>query len=230
MQINVLQNKFLKVQISTLGAELRSIKNLQAQKEYLWQADPKWWGRTSPVLFPRIGYEENSCVIKHGYARDSLFDLQKKTENSLSYNLNNELIITYTLLDFSLTVEYDVITDMSFMIGAHPAFNISGLPSQLVLETQEYYLLKDGKVDFKNIFTTNKHTFEVTHETFNKNALVFKNDFSSHKVRLEDSVTVAYESEFLAIWAPPGAPFICIEPWWFTTTGLKEFQFSIHFS
>jgi hypothetical protein len=36
-----------------VGAELQSIKDVSGH-EYLWQADPKYWGRHSPILFPIV--------------------------------------------------------------------------------------------------------------------------------------------------------------------------------
>lgn len=36
-----------------------------------WQAGPKWWARSAPHLFPRIGFEANDYIkendiVKHG--------------------------------------------------------------------------------------------------------------------------------------------------------------------
>ena len=46
-----LKNDLLTVIVSEKGAELQSIKDAEG-KEYLWQADPRYWGRRSPILFP----------------------------------------------------------------------------------------------------------------------------------------------------------------------------------
>ena len=51
--MQTLQNEILTVEISEHGAELQSIRNASA--EYLWQGDPAYWGRRSPVLFPIVG-------------------------------------------------------------------------------------------------------------------------------------------------------------------------------
>ena len=48
-----LQNEYLTVEVSDLGAELQSIKDAD-DKEYLWQGDDKYWGRRSPILFPIV--------------------------------------------------------------------------------------------------------------------------------------------------------------------------------
>ena len=48
-----LSNGILAVRVEDHGAELSSI--IMNGTEYLWQADPAFWGRHSPVLFPIVG-------------------------------------------------------------------------------------------------------------------------------------------------------------------------------
>ena len=48
-------NNSLTIQVSPHGAELSSIVANATGKEYLWQADPTFWKRHSPVLFPIVG-------------------------------------------------------------------------------------------------------------------------------------------------------------------------------
>ena len=42
----VLENDTLRVEIASLGAELKSVKNKSTNQEYMWQADPQYWNRT----------------------------------------------------------------------------------------------------------------------------------------------------------------------------------------
>ena len=49
-----IKNDQLTVEISSLGAELQSIKDANGN-EYLWDGDPKYWARRSPLLFPIVG-------------------------------------------------------------------------------------------------------------------------------------------------------------------------------
>lgn len=51
--MKTISNEQLTIQVSPHGAELCSI--LANGKEYLWQADPAFWKRHSPVLFPIVG-------------------------------------------------------------------------------------------------------------------------------------------------------------------------------
>lgn len=46
-----LKNKELTLTVISAGAEMKSLKDTKTRQEYLWQADPEFWGRTSPILF-----------------------------------------------------------------------------------------------------------------------------------------------------------------------------------
>lgn len=50
-----IENDFVKAAFSEVGAELCSLVLKENQKEYIWQADEKIWGRHAPLLFPIIG-------------------------------------------------------------------------------------------------------------------------------------------------------------------------------
>lgn len=140
-----LSNSELCIQVSASGAELCSIQC--DGKEFLWQADPVFWGRHSPVLFPIVGrvwddmYQCDGNTYKlsqHGFARDMDFQLVKKTDSELRYRLvDNEQTHQKFPYAFCLEVGYriegkkiEVIwqventgqQEMHFQIGAHPAF------------------------------------------------------------------------------------------------------------
>ena len=51
----ILENDTLRVEIESFGAEIKSVKRKADGREYMWCGDPKYWGRTSPVLFPFVG-------------------------------------------------------------------------------------------------------------------------------------------------------------------------------
>lgn len=128
------------------GAELKSLtKN---GKEYMWQADPAYWNRTSPVLFPFVGavndgvYRHGDNEYKmgqHGFARDMDFELVESSEDSCKFSLKSteetkakypfdfELAIGYKILENGIKVIWEVKNSgsevLQFSIGAHPAFN-----------------------------------------------------------------------------------------------------------
>lgn len=144
--MHVLKNDILTVQVKEHGAELSSIK--KGSTEYLWQADPEFWGRHSPVLFPIVGsvwdkkYRVDGKVYElgqHGFARDMDFALVSGSVSEVRYRLVSTeetlkkypwpfvLEISYRLHGGSIDVIWEVENpgdeDMYFQIGAHPAFN-----------------------------------------------------------------------------------------------------------
>ena len=56
-QVTTIVSGPLQASIDSKGAELSSLQ--LNGKEYLWQADPHWWGRHAPVLFPIVGSIRN---------------------------------------------------------------------------------------------------------------------------------------------------------------------------
>ena len=55
MAVYELKNDVISISMDSHGAELKSLKKLDTGKEYMWCGDAKYWGRTSPVLFPFVG-------------------------------------------------------------------------------------------------------------------------------------------------------------------------------
>jgi galactose mutarotase-like enzyme len=51
MSTHILKNEFLTLQIDDFGAELISIINNKNNIEYLWNGDPQYWKRHSPIHF-----------------------------------------------------------------------------------------------------------------------------------------------------------------------------------
>lgn len=158
-----IKNDKLTVTVSKHGAELQSIKDANG-KEYLWQADPKFWDRHSPLLFPIVcglwedKYRVNGKEYKlgrHGFARDTDFKLIAQGDNQLVYCLNDS---TETLKDypyhFNLAVSYKITEnkikvvwhventdnkEIYFQIGGHPAFNVPDLqPGEPLVGTLKF--------------------------------------------------------------------------------------------
>jgi galactose mutarotase-like enzyme len=142
----IIKSSEMEVEASTTGAELRSIKG-RGGLEYLWQGDPAFWPRRSPLLFPIVGalpggsysYAGKSYSMgNHGFVRDLEFRLKREASSALRYELRNdeaglsvypfrfELAVTYEVEGSLLEVGYEVTNAddrrMPFSIGAHPAF------------------------------------------------------------------------------------------------------------
>ncbi len=143
----ILENEVLKVEISLHGAELRSAVRKDKKVSYLWYADAKFWGRTSPVLFPFVGGVKDKvyhtegkeyAMGQHGFARDMDFVLVEKCEDTAWFALDAteetlkkypyrfRLEIGYQLEGGNIRVMWRVKNtdkkEMYFSIGAHPAF------------------------------------------------------------------------------------------------------------
>ena len=146
MQI-CLKNDIMTAIFDTRGAELKSL--IKDGREYMWNADPAFWNRTSPVLFPFVGalkdgkyrYKGKEYTMgQHGFARDMEFEEMGHTSTSASFRLRSdeetlkkypfdfELIIMYSLNKNSLEIMWLVKNPSSetmyFSIGAHPAFMV----------------------------------------------------------------------------------------------------------
>ncbi|KAG3615383.1 aldose 1-epimerase family protein [Listeria monocytogenes] len=157
-----LKNEVLLVEMKTAGAELTRIFHKDTGLEYLWNADSKFWGRHSPVLFPTVGrLVEDTYLVdgkpyhlgQHGFARDRDFQVVEQTEKSVRFELDADedslavypykfkLSIIYTIEKNTVAVSYEVEnTDnkrIYFSIGAHPAFN---LPLTDGTTFEDYYL------------------------------------------------------------------------------------------
>lgn len=147
--MQTLKNEMLTIQVSEHGAELQSIR--KDDYEYLWQGNPEYWGRRSPVLFPIVGSVWEKCfrvdgkvyeMGQHGFARDMDFELVSAADTEVWYRLKSSektlaaypwpfvLEIGYRLEGDSVKVLWKVTnpgdTEMFFQIGAHPAFNYPG--------------------------------------------------------------------------------------------------------
>lgn len=94
--MQTLKNEQLTIEISEHGAELQSIR--KEAYEYLWQGDPAFWGRRSPVLFPVVGSVWEKCfrvdgkvyeMGQHGFARDLDFELVSHSETEVWYRLES---------------------------------------------------------------------------------------------------------------------------------------------
>ena len=143
--MHTLSNEILTVNVSDHGAELQNI--IRNGVEYLWQGDPAYWGRRSPVLFPIVGsgwegrYRVDGQEYRlgqHGFARDMDFVCVEASQTEVRYRLESSeetlqkypypfvLEIAYRLHDNKIDVIWEVVNPsdkkMCFQIGAHPAF------------------------------------------------------------------------------------------------------------
>lgn len=216
--ITTITNQFLTAQIKHTGAELCSLKD-NSNREYIWNGNPDFWGKHSPVLFPIVGTLKNNSyqydnaqyqLSRHGFACEMDFELIDKQENSATFSLiapqstkekypfDFDLHLIYTLDNRSLKIEYKVFNNgestMPFSIGAHPAFDLPGdfENYSLVFEKEEtlnYYLLEEGLISNK----TNELILDKNE--LHLNYKLFENDALVFKNIASKSITILDKSK-----------------------------------
>lgn len=208
-----ISNRTLTAQINHLGAELTSLQN-DSNKEYIWEGNPAFWGKHSPILFPIVGTLKNNSYVykekefhlsRHGFARDMEFEVVKKSSNSVSFSLLStletkkkypfdfELQITYTLNENALDIEYKVsnlgTTPMPFSIGAHPAFSLNGNFENYAIEFET-----DEKLDYfildNDLISNETKTLKLEDKKVALNYSLFKEDALIFKSLKSKSVTI----------------------------------------
>lgn len=177
---------------------------------------------------------------KHGFARRQNWTLLSKEEDTMSFILSEteetlriypfefDLIVTYTLEDNKLSVSHNVVNknefDMYFSLGAHPGFNCE-MGDTLIFDENE--TLATEKIDLVESLRlpetfpvlNNEKEITITETIFNEDALIL-NSIKSKNITLKhknNKNTVVFDmgnSPYLGIWAKPGAPYVCIEPWY----------------
>jgi galactose mutarotase-like enzyme len=143
-----LENDSIRADFDSHGGELKSLVRKDTGVEYMWCADPQFWGRTAPVLFPFVGSVNNKefrtkgktyAMGQHGFARDMEFEMESQSADTIWFVLrSNEetrakypyefvLKLGYRILENGLSVLWQVENpageELPFSIGGHPAFN-----------------------------------------------------------------------------------------------------------
>ncbi|MDZ7935287.1 MAG: aldose 1-epimerase family protein [Emticicia sp.] len=157
-----IENEYLEVGIDPKGAELFSLYHKDHGLEYMWKADPSFWGKSSPVLFPIVGgLKDNTYTFegqkytlpRHGFARDRIFEVEDHWDDGISFLLRSdeetlkvfpftfEFRLVYELYANLLSVTYHITNlgenDMYFSVGGHPAFAV---PLEKELTYGDFYL------------------------------------------------------------------------------------------
>lgn len=168
MEMYTLSNEHIQVKIHPHGAELKELYDKAADRNVLWNADPAYWNRSSPILFPFVGMVKDKVyrhdgkeytMGQHGFARDMDFTMISVDDEEIWFALESDentlkkypfpfrLEIGYRLTGRSVKVMWKVKNtgsdEMYFSIGAHPAFLCP--VEEGTLQEQYAFLLKDKK-------------------------------------------------------------------------------------
>ncbi|MDO4649001.1 MAG: aldose 1-epimerase family protein [Eubacteriales bacterium] len=226
-----IKNDFATVICQILGAELLSYKDSNG-KEYMWQKDPAYWAKTSPVLFPWIGATNEAVLIngtpyalpRHGFVKDADFEVAKQGEDYviLATRTNEftrsvypfEFVFTVTFrlngsaLEITYGVENEGTENMPFLIGGHPAFFC---PMEDGAEFTDYIL---------HFEDADKEDLPLQYHLFDNDAILYEH-FTTRSVKLLHKTSgKGLQFDFpgydtVAFWTPinKNAPFLCLEPW-----------------
>lgn len=197
----------------------------------LWQGDPEYWGRKSPVLFPVVGkYRNNTTTFEgkeyksgqHGFARDMEFTFVEKTNKKLTFMLeSNQKTLEAYPFKFILTCTFELVSNriivgwkvkntdnkkIYFSIGAHPAFYCRKGETVLSMNGEN---LKYNLINTDGLYTSPKYNIEnnfvLDDNVFDKDALIFENS-DVNKVSLIDNakeyLTVKFDAKVFGIWSP----------------------------
>ena len=191
MSVVQIKNDQIAIEVNTHGAELVRLTGNASGREYLYDAQPHFWNRHSPVLFPIVGslkdkeyrYEGKTYTLgQHGFARDSefrlieekkdrlCFELKESEESLKNYPFRFALRCGFTLEENRLKVDWEVENPddekpLYFSIGAHPAFfcRVAGTKG----ETADRIIVGDdkaGKFSYYQIGGGGLAVPEVTYE------------------------------------------------------------------
>lgn len=198
----ILTHNNMTLKINKFGAEMKSFTIVN--EEFLWNKK-EYWNKTSPILFPFIGFlRDGSYMIngrqynletKHGFARDYEFDVFEKSDNYVKFKLSHNeetlkkypfkfnLFIEYILNEKGFDIKYEVENlnndSMYFQIGAHPAFVIENdFEASSYLEFEKEEISKRFHLNDEGFILEKVPFFETLEDKKNLNILdkYFDND------------------------------------------------------
>lgn len=196
--------------------------------------------------------DKKYTIPQHGFAKDMMFEKIEEKDNKVIYiTKSNEETLKIFPFEFSLYLQYEIkgntlivkykvindgIDDMLFGIGGHPGFKID-------VENEQYYFeleTEEKDISFMEVegsqisnkpaknLLENKKIIRIKENSFINDAIMIKN-YKSRKITLKQEsnnkkvLTFDFgDFPILGIWSLPGAPYICIEPWFNTADKVIE--------
>lgn len=145
----IMENEYLKVTVTTVGAQVKSVIRKCDGVEHIWRADPQIWGYHGPTMFPycdsikggkmTVDGREYPAPV-HGFAQPMDRKLVARGENFVEMELVDSpetlemwpfqfrLVSRFELVDDTvnhiLRVENPGDVDMPVSLGYHPGFAV----------------------------------------------------------------------------------------------------------
>ena len=176
---------------------------------------------------PKHGlFRKREADLVYRDAQTLIFRQEQDEETLKQYPYKFQLFIRFTLSGARLIVNHRVVntneSDMYFALGAHPAFNLK-IGDKLKFSCKETLFTERIDTDAYRLpgrlpVLCDEDELTITEHLFDNDALIM-NGVKSGKITLSnsDGRTVEFYTgnpPYLGIWAKPGAPYVCIEPWW----------------
>ena len=158
MSLITIKNEALTVDISTIGAEMQSVREADGT-ERLWQGDPAFWTGRAPVMFPVCGglkedayflNGERYVMPKHGFARKAEWQVETAedekavfllTERHPGFPFAYEFRAEYRLDGAALVITYEVKNTDSrefwYSVGSHEAWATPGGLEKYTVEFEQ---------------------------------------------------------------------------------------------
>lgn len=205
--------------VDTFGGELISFMDKEGTK-YLWEGDEAFWTGRSPHLFPIIGTLKDGFVLikerefslnKHGFARNSEFEIIESSENEVTLLLKSSentkefypyqfsFFVTHTLTEKGFTTTYRILNNdnetMYFNIGGHVGVRCPINPDESFdnyqiefnnkLSNDCYFPHDDSPINKESAipFFRNENILNLSHTLFEKGPIII-DKINSHKLKL----------------------------------------------
>jgi len=242
--IAYIENDRFRVGAKTVGAELTSFSDggaeLLWQGGEVWSGQSPLLfpvvGRLREDTYCLGGETYN--IPKHGFARKAEFALEHSAKDEMTFLLTDsertrecfpfpfELRVHYFFTEGGFVMEHRVKNTggatMYFSIGAHPGFQCA-MGDKVVMdeaETAAAFRLDENGLRAERqtpVFDSSREVV-ITPDVFKADALIF-DGLKSEGCTLEKADGRRIHVHFggapcLGLWAKPGAPYVCIEPWY----------------
>lgn len=190
--------------------------------------DDKYYLEGKEYTMPKHGlFRKREAVLVEKSDNMMIFMEEADAATKEIFPYEFEVYVIFELIEKSLKVTHKIVNKsdktMYFSIGGHPGFNCA-IGDFLMFDENE--TLDTVEIDTECLRTgklipvlQNDNKIVITKDIFNNDALIFTGMKSKNITLASDNhsrkVIFDYsDCSYLGIWAKPGAPYVCLEPWW----------------
>ena len=241
MSMYCIENEELRVEIASLGCELKRVYFKKMGQDVLYDGTGEW-GYSDHVLFPIIGdnrafsIDGHAHFIKgnHGFARYADFVCLEHTPTSLTLSLTHQADDSYpfdceirvrTYLEGNKIIRDSEVyslshKEMAFQYGLHPAFVCDFADATLYIEEGTILLEEEGGVIQRRFPWPHPNQWKIDRSYIEKrDTLIVTNPKGkvSFKNNQGRTITLLSPCPYFALWTPKKPrknDFFCMESWY----------------